>query len=78
MRNAVLVLLCLWLVTGGAFIPQVQGARAEELKIAGQFGLVYAPLMVAKARGIFERYGLKPVWKEYGSGGAVREAPNLG
>lgn len=73
-RKKVLVLLCLTLIAGGALVPPIQGVRGEELKIAGQFGLVYAPLMVAKARGIFERYGIKPVWKEYGSGGAVREA----
>jgi NitT/TauT family transport system substrate-binding protein len=76
MQKVVLVLICITLITGGALVPQkkVTSAPMEELKIAGQFGLVYAPLMVAKAHGIFERYGLKPVWKEYGSGGAVREA----
>ncbi len=31
--------------------------------------------MVARTHGIFEKYGVEPVWKEYGSGGgAVREA----
>ncbi|HBF35716.1 MAG TPA: ABC transporter substrate-binding protein [Firmicutes bacterium] len=45
-----------------------------EIKIAGQFGLVYAPLMIADKLQIFEKNGLKPVWKEYGSGAAVREA----
>lgn len=49
-------------------------ARSPEIKIAGQFGLVYAPLLVAEKLKIFEKYGLKPVWKEYGSGAAVREA----
>jgi ABC-type nitrate/sulfonate/bicarbonate transport systems, periplasmic components len=45
-----------------------------EIKIAGQFGLVYAPLMVADKLQVFEKNGLKPIWKEYGSGAAVREA----
>ena len=75
MKKLFLVLLCLLLITGSTLTPMLYAAaRAEELKIAGQFGLVYAPLMVARKLKIFERYGLKPVWKEYGSGGAVREA----
>jgi len=45
-----------------------------ELKIAGQFGLVYAPLMIAEKLQIFQKHGLAPVWKEYGSGAAVRES----
>ncbi len=60
--------------------PQTQtAAPAPEskngvIRIAGQFGLVYAPLMAAQERQIFEKYGLSVEWKEYGSGGAVREA----
>lgn len=49
-------------------------AALSEVRVAGQFGLVYAPLMIADKLDIFEKYGLKPVWKEYGSGAAVREA----
>lgn len=49
-------------------------SELPEIKIAGQFGLVYAPLMVAEKLRLFEKNGLKPVWKEYGSGAAVREA----
>lgn len=45
-----------------------------ELRIAGQYGLVYAPLIVAEKRQIFEKYGLKVEWKQFGSGAAVREA----
>ena len=74
MKKMFWVLLCLVLVTGWSFAPRIHSAPVEEIKIAGQFGLVYAPLMVAQSRKIFEKYGLKPVWKEYGSGGAVREA----
>lgn len=51
MRKVVLVFLSTLLVIGGVLGPLVQAAPMEELKIAGQFGLVYAPLMVAKARG---------------------------
>ncbi|MGI5839898.1 MAG: ABC transporter substrate-binding protein [bacterium] len=50
----------------------------ETICIAGQFGLVYAPLMVAKDRNLFDKYGLTVEWKEYGSGGAVREALTSG
>lgn len=50
----------------------------ETIRIAGQFGLVYAPLMVAKDKDIFAKYGLTVEWKEYGSGGAVREALTSG
>lgn len=52
---------------------KIVSSEPPELKIAGQFGLVYAPLMVAEKLKIFEKNGLKPVWKEYGSGAAVRE-----
>ncbi|MFY9526614.1 MAG: ABC transporter substrate-binding protein [Firmicutes bacterium] len=71
MRKASILVLSL-LVVLSLWVPSV--AAAEKIKIAGQFGLVYAPLMVAKAHRIFEKYGVEPVWKEYGSGGAVREA----
>ncbi|NLW56858.1 MAG: ABC transporter substrate-binding protein [Firmicutes bacterium] len=75
MKKMLLVLLCLLIIIGSTLTPMLYAApRVEELKIAGQFGLVYAPLMVARKMKIFEKYGLKPVWKEYGSGGAVREA----
>ncbi len=73
MRKTCLFLLCMLMIFSLLQLP-VQAAPAEKIKIAGQFGLVYAPLMVAKAQKIFEKYGVEPVWKEYGSGGAVREA----
>lgn len=73
MRKECLLVLCLLLILGCFQLP-AHSAPVEKIKIAGQFGLVYAPLMVAKARGIFQKYGLEPVWKEYGSGGAIREA----
>ncbi|MCR4403115.1 MAG: ABC transporter substrate-binding protein [Firmicutes bacterium] len=62
---------------GASGPPQTQApaqAREQEIRIAGQFGLVYAPLMIAQKNKIFEKYGLKPIWREYGSGAAVREA----
>ncbi len=79
MKRSLVLLVCLVFLLVGAyprFTPvQVQAAPAlSEIRIAGQFGLVYAPLMVAEKQRIFEKYGLKPVWKEYGSGAAVREA----
>jgi NitT/TauT family transport system substrate-binding protein len=77
MKRMIGVILCLTLVcalTVVALPAGVSAAPLQEIKIAGQFGLVYAPLMVAEKLDIFAKYGLKPVWKEYGSGAAVREA----
>lgn len=47
---------------------------AGKIRIAKQFGIVYAPLMVAEKNDIFSKYGLEVEWKTLGSGGAVREA----
>jgi len=44
------------------------------IRVAKQFGLVYAPLMVAEKIDFFSKYGLKVEWMTLGSGGAVREA----
>ncbi len=50
-------------------------AEPDPLRIAVQFGLGYAPLEVANSLGLFEKYAGVPVeWKQYGSGGAIREA----
>jgi len=46
----------------------------EVIRVAKQFGLVYAPLMVAEKKDFFGRYGLKVEWMTLGSGGAIREA----
>ncbi len=46
----------------------------NKIKIAGQFGLVYAPLIVAQQKKLLEAYGLEVEWKQFGSGGATREA----
>ena len=76
MRRFIGVMICITLLVGGlsvsGFGPAL-AAATNEIRIAGQFGLVYAPLMIAKKLQIFEKYGLRPVWKEYGSGAAVRE-----
>lgn len=49
--------------------------EAEPLRIAVQYGLGYAPLTVADELGLFEKNAGVPVeWKQYGSGGAIREA----
>jgi len=44
------------------------------IRVAKQFGLVYAPLMVAEKIDPFSKYGLKVEWLTLGSGGTVREA----
>lgn len=56
---------------------QVQN-RGEVIRVARQFGLVYAPLMVAEKKDFFSKYGLKVEWKTLGSGGSVREAMAAG
>jgi NitT/TauT family transport system substrate-binding protein len=72
------ILLALFALLGSSIHPAVAttalAAELPELKIAGQFGLVYAPLMVAEKLKLFEKHGVKPAWREYGSGAAVREA----
>lgn len=49
-------------------------ATGEVIRVAKQFGLVYAPLMVAEKKDFFAKYGLKVEWLTLGSGGAIREA----
>ncbi|HHX24268.1 MAG: ABC transporter substrate-binding protein [Tepidanaerobacteraceae bacterium] len=48
--------------------------QLSTIRVAKQFGLVYAPLMVAEKIDFFSKYGLKVEWLTLGSGGAVREA----
>jgi NitT/TauT family transport system substrate-binding protein len=50
------------------------GESQQVIRVARQFGLVYAPLMVAEKKDFFSKYGLQVEWKTLGSGGAVREA----
>lgn len=73
LQKFIFCFVCLILFTVSLSSGQFIYSELPELKIAGQFGLVYAPLMVAEKLKIFEKNGLKPVWKEYGSGAAVRE-----
>ena len=73
-RSPVIMGILLLAVLGIFFNLTVATEPMPEIKIAGQFGLVYAPLMIADKLHIFEKNGLKPVWMEYGSGAAVREA----
>lgn len=75
-----LVSLVLTLFISGCGQKSVQeqvGGREQQLmkiRVAKQFGLVYAPLMVAEKIDFFSKYGLKVEWLTLGSGGAVREA----
>jgi len=50
----------------------------SRVNVAGQFGLVYAPFLVALEQGIFQKYGLDVQWQELGSGGAIREGMTAG
>jgi len=49
---------------------------APKMRLAVQYGLGYAPLTIAQEKGFFERYlpGVEIEWKQFGSGGAIREA----
>jgi NitT/TauT family transport system substrate-binding protein len=46
------------------------------MRLAVQFGLGYSPLTIADEKGLFARYlpGVEVEWKQFGSGGAIREA----
>lgn len=88
MRNrlsAMLVLAAVCALMGCGVIPD-QAAPASEaqnrsdeaptMRLAVQYGLGYAPLTIAQEKGFFERYlpGVEIEWKQFGSGGAIREA----
>ncbi|TYP57445.1 ABC transporter substrate-binding protein [Thermosediminibacter litoriperuensis] len=86
--RAMSLLLVLLLLSSAGFILSGCGDRVqagstgkaqdssggEVIRVAKQFGLVYAPLMVAEKKEFFSKYGLKVEWVTLGSGGAVREA----
>lgn len=57
-------------------VSRVLGAAqpTEKIRIAQQFGLVYAPLSIARELKIFEKHGLQVEWRQLGSGAAVNEA----
>jgi len=81
-RKLIALVLCVLLVAmliagcgqNKAGAPAAGAAPQQEIRIAQQFGLIYAPLLIAKEKQIFEKYGLKVTWSEYGSGAALREA----
>lgn len=65
--------------SGGAVVAPESGEVSGEtptMRLAVQYGLGYAPLTIAQERGCFERYlpGVEIEWKQFGSGGAIREA----
>ncbi len=77
MRRFLGIALCVAILATGWGLAGASPAQAlptPEIRIAGQFGFVYAPLMIAEKHRIFQKYGFRPVWREYGSGAAVREA----
>ncbi len=74
----ILVLTITFFISGCSTNNTAQPVQEEQTKfkirMADQFGLVYAPLMIAREKGFFEKYGLDVEWKRFGSGGAAREA----
>lgn len=82
-RGLVILLILAVLLAALATGCQSQGgkpgeAKADEgletIRVAKQFGLVYAPLIMAQKQDFFSKYGLKVEWITLGSGGTVREA----
>lgn len=84
-RKKLVVLLLLACLSGTAMLSGCSakdnnakaapaGNTREVIRVAKQFGLVYAPLMVSEKKDFFSKYGLKVEWKTLGSGGSVREA----
>lgn len=74
---AVAMALALMVLAAPALtVSRVLGAAqpAEKIRIAQQFGLVYAPLSIARELKIFEKHGLQVEWRQLGSGAAVNEA----
>lgn len=59
---------------GEAQVMAEEKEKLSTIRVAKQFGLVYAPLMVAEKIDFFSKYGLKVEWLTLGSGGTVREA----
>lgn len=69
---------CGTLPGGSATAPQTGNTSGDgpKIRLAVQYGLGYAPLTIAQEKGFFERYlpGVEIEWKQFGSGGAIREA----
>jgi NitT/TauT family transport system substrate-binding protein len=59
---------------GEAQVMAGEKQKLSTIRVAKQFGLVYAPLMVAEKIDFFSKHGLHVEWLTLGSGGAVREA----
>ena len=59
---------------GEAQVMAEEKEKLSTIRVAKQFGLVYAPLMVAEKIDFFSKYGLKVERLTLGSGGTVREA----
>lgn len=82
MKRTVLVLLAILLLLAGCGGTNQQvgseqsPAATPKMRLAVQFGLGYAPLTVADEMGLFAKYlpGVEVEWKQFGSGGAIREA----
>lgn len=77
---SVFIILCIVtiLLTGCAKEKKEVSITKDKIRIAKQFGLVYAPLMIAEKNNLFEKYDLEVEWMTLGSGGAVREALTAG
>ncbi len=77
--SATLILLAVFVLVGCS--PTPPGAAPESrdvpsIRVAIQFGLGHAPLVVAREKGFIEHYlaGVEVEWMQYGSGAAMGEA----
>lgn len=72
MLSSLLVFSCLLM----GFLNGCSEKPREQIVIAEQFGLAYAPLQVMKERNILEKNlpGVKVIWKQMGNTTAIREA----
>jgi len=61
---------------GGEASGGEPSGEVPTMRLAVQFGLGYAPLTIAQEKDFFGKYlpGVEIEWKQFGSGGAIREA----
>jgi len=84
LRRSVVAVMLLFCLSGAVLLSgcseksggsqATEGETLQVIRVAKQFGLVYAPLLVSEKKDFFSKYGLKVEWTTLGSGGTVREA----
>ncbi len=67
-------LLIVLLVVGLLSCACNRSSEKDVLKIADQYGMAYAPLVIVKERAMLEEKGLSVEWVQLGNASAMREA----